>query len=52
MLKSSVLFLKKYKPHRQMTGKFLGLRMRNFQIIAFVWTRAWSKNFKSALVYL
>ena len=31
--------------------EFLGLRMRNFQGIVFIWTRTYSEKFKSALVY-
>ena len=34
-----------------MTRDFLGLRMRNFQGIVFIWTQTYSKTFKSALVY-
>ena len=33
-----------------MTQEFLGLRMRNFQGIAFIWTRTYSEIFKSELV--
>ena len=36
----------------QITREFLGLRMRNFQGIAFIWTQAYREIFKSALVYL
>ena len=35
-----------------MTQEFLGLKMRNFQGIIFIWTRTYGEIFKSALVYL
>ena len=45
MLKISLLFK---KLHRHMTQQFLGLRMRNFQGIAFIQTRTYTEIFKSA----
>ena len=36
----------------QMTRYFLGLRMRNFQIIVFIKTQTYREIFKSALAYL
>ena len=38
--------------HGQITREFLGLRMRHFHGIAFIWTRTFTKVLKSALVYL
>ena len=37
-LKSSLLFKKKYKRYGQITQEFLGIRMRSFQGIIFIWT--------------
>ena len=34
------------------TGEFVGLRMRTFLGIVFMWTQTYRDNFKSALVYL
>ena len=52
MLKISLLF----KEFTNFTGKYLenqlGLRMRNFQGIAFLWTQTYTEIFKSTLVYL
>ena len=36
MLKVSLLFKKMYKRDGQITQKFIGLRMRNFQSIVFI----------------
>ena len=36
MLKISLLLKEIYKRHGQITREFLGLRMRNFQGIAFI----------------
>ena len=52
MLKTSLLFIKIYKLHEQITWEFLGLRMRNFQGIIFIWTQTYREIFKSALVNL
>ena len=41
-----------YKLHGQITWEFIGLRMQNFQGIAFIWTQTYREIFKSALVYL
>ena len=41
-----------YNFHGQITQKFLGLRMGNFQGIVFIWTQTYREIFKSALVYL
>ena len=35
-----------------MTRKFLGLRIQNFQGIAFILTKIYNEIFKSAIVYL
>ena len=51
MLKNSLHF-KKSTNFTGKTHEFLGLRMRNFQGIVFIWSRAYSEIFKSALVYL
>ena len=40
-----------YKLQGQITREFLGLRMRNFESIVFIWTQTYRKIFKSALVY-
>ena len=40
------------KIHGQLNQKLLGLGMRNFQGIDFVWTQTYREIFKSALVYL
>ena len=41
-----------YKLYAYITREFLEIRMRNFQGIIFVWTRAYKEIFKSALLYL
>ena len=41
-----------HKLHGQIIREFLGLRMRNFQGIAFIWTQTYREICKSALVYL
>ena len=38
--------------HGWISQKFLGLRMRHFQDIVFIWTQTYMEIFKSALVYL
>ena len=40
------------KLYGYITREFLEIRMRNFQGIIFVWTRAYKEIFKSALLYL
>ena len=40
------------KVYGYITREFLGLRIRNFQGIIFLWTRTYREIFKSALVYL
>ena len=52
MLKISLFFKEIYKLHGEMTQKFLGLRMRNFQGIVFTRVRTYIEIFKSALGYL
>ena len=52
MLKSSLLFKKKYKLHGETTPEFIGLNMPNFQGTLFTWSRTYSEIFKPALVYL
>ena len=41
-----------YKLHRQITQEFVGLRMGNFQGIAFKWTQTYRVIFKFALAYV
>ena len=50
MLKLSLLF-KKFE-NGQITQESLGLKIRNFQGIVFVWTQTYRQIFKSVLVYL
>ena len=52
MLKISLFFKEIYTLHVQITREFFGLRMRNFQGIAFLRTQTYREIFKSALVYL
>ena len=40
------------KVYGYITGEFLGLRMRSFQGIIFMWAQAYRETFKSALEYL
>ena len=42
----------KYKLYGKITRELLGLRMRNFQRVIFIWIRTNREIFKSALVYL
>ena len=51
-VKKAAYFLQKIQTSRVITREFLGLTMRNFQGIVFIWSRAYSEIFKSALVYL
>ena len=41
----------KYELYGKITREHLGLRMRNFQGVIFIWIRANREIFKSALVY-
>ena len=50
MLKISLLF-KKFTNYEEITREFLGLRMRNFQGIVFLWTQTFRETLESALVY-
>ena len=52
MLKISLLLKEIFNFHGQVTREFLGLRMQNFQGIAFIRTQKYREIFKSALVYL
>ena len=42
----------KYKLYGKITRELLGLRVRNFQCVIFIWIRTNREIFKSALVYL
>ena len=50
--KSSLLFKEKYKLYGWITQEFIGLGLRNFQGIIFIWIKTYIEIFKSALVYL
>ena len=52
MLKISLSFKKFTNFAGQATWEFLGLRMWNFQGIAFTWTQTYKEILKSALVFL
>ena len=51
MLKISLFFKDTYKLHGQITPEILGLRMRKFRCIVFIWTQTYREIFKPALVY-
>ena len=51
-VKNYPTFSEIYKLHGRITQEFLGLRMRNFQGIVFIWTQTYGGIFKSALMYL
>ena len=51
-IKKYANFYGKYEVHGWITEEFLGLRMKNFQDIIFIWIRTHREIFKSVWVYL